>query len=183
MEIYHGSNRIVLAFPLLGIAIKIARIKPKEAWRSFWYDLKGYFEGRYAFSGVVKCLYYQIFEFQAEGADTIKRALFLGILDNIREFILFWKTRNPFLQPTWFSLFGLINIQTYGRPCDASYGDLYDIMYHLSERAIAEDGHHFNKASNFTLHNGHLRILDYGGILIKDIIIRHGQKFWEEIKL
>jgi len=183
MEIHHGSHRLVVAFPHYGIAIKIAKIRPWSAIKSLASNFNGYLKGYYKLSGLITLWWLQLFGFKSEGLHTAKSALFMGILDNWREFFYYRRTRNPFLQPTWISLFGFINIQRYGRPCDEACGDLYKSMYYLSERMIATDGHHFNDNRNFTLVSGHLRILDYGGRNTQQIISRYGRKIWSEFDL
>lgn len=181
MEIAQGAHRFVMAFPSLGIAIKVAKIHPWLALKSFLSIFKRY--KKYAKPRLVKVfliLYYEVFKYSPYHLTTIKHHLFVGIYDNWREFMFYQRTKNPFLQPTWFSFFGLFNLQRYGRPGDKSLGNVYLGLYYLTERQISNDAHYFDEPANFTVENNRLKILDYGYPYTKPIIEKYGRRIWEE---
>ncbi|OGY45726.1 MAG: hypothetical protein A3J65_02075 [Candidatus Buchananbacteria bacterium RIFCSPHIGHO2_02_FULL_45_11b] len=177
MKIAQGKHRFVVAFPRLGIAIKIAKIKPIEALKRFW---NVFIRHKGNAKEKLTRLKFELFKMVPRAMPTIGYHLFYGIYNNWREFIFYQKTKNLFLQPTWFSFIGLFNIQPYGRPTDRSLGDLRHGLYDLTDGQVSLDGHHFDEPSNFTVENNRLKILDYGHQTTQKIITAYGQKIWEE---
>src|SRR4051812_33215842 len=106
MSFYKGATRFVVVFPKLNIVLKIAHIHPLRALRVFvstahdairnggWSE----FKRRISYEDGV----YHSFLWQ-----------FRGIYCNLREYRFFRETRNPFLWPTTFSLYGIVNIQPF----------------------------------------------------------------------
>ena len=117
-------------------------------------------------------LYYEIFLFTTRMA-SIKRLLFRGLLENWREYRFYRKTRNKLLLPTYFSVFGLVNIQQLAssRPLDES--NLWCQLHDLTNRAAWKDNHHFSNPDNFCLVNGKLMVIDYGGLEVQDVLAEY----------
>jgi len=99
--------------------------------------------------------------------------LFKGIRDNWNEFRFYRKTRHRFLQPTHFSLFGLVNIQDRGEPLHLQVSVFWKWMCDVTLGQAHQDGHHFANPNNFCFNNG-LRILDYGSKRTQACILRFG---------
>ena len=164
-----GHHRFVFVFPSLGIAVKLPFIRllclvknvfylsVRMKWRSLWIGMSFPLECHFAFRGF----------------------LFHGIVDNWREFMFFQRTRNVFLQPTYFSFFGLFNIQKTSEPCTLDYKDLWCQLYEITSGKVYVDGHHFKNPDNFCFANGKLRILDYGSKKIHGVIAEFGAKILE----
>jgi len=98
-----------------------------------------------------------------------------GLITNWGEFWLYYKTKNPFLQPTYFSFLGIFNIQQYGKPCDNAL-DPWPQFFRLTNGQIREDNHHFEDFSNFCLNQGKIKMLDYGNKKSWGVIIAYGEK-------
>lgn len=182
MEIAQGTHRFVVAFPRLGIAVKIAKIRPLKALTSFispFWHLNSCKKPRLI--NAFRQFYFETFKCSVYALATAKHHFFIGLADNWREFTFYRRTRNPFLQPTYFSLFGFVNFQRSNTPpCNENPGDIYMGLYYLTDCRVSDDGHHFDEPNNFTVESGRLKILDYGHPTTQKIIAAYGQKIWEE---
>jgi len=171
MQIKKGKNRTVYIFPLLKICFKLPRI----------YLLK-------TFCLLFNCIKRRewkriIIEIKRPADKKVmgpRRYLFKGILDNLREFYFYFKTRHPFLIPTYFSFFGFLNIQKLGDSCETKGNDLYCQLYELTDQEAMKDIHHFDNDRNFSLINGKLKALDYGEPETQKIILKYGIKIHQE---
>ena len=179
MQIMKGKWRIVFLFPKQRIAIKIAKIHflsvAREIflgcfrdWRLAAYDIRWMFD-----------------------SEDGRQYLCGGIRSNWNEFLFYLRSRNPLLQPTYFSLLGLINIQQYAKPHLLQNVDVWCQLNQLVGNAVWDDGHHFADARNFCLVNNSLRMLDYGSRRCHRVIQVHGEEIaknfdplysWEEEK-
>lgn len=155
MQIRRGSDRVVFLFPVLGIAVKFPVFHFVTAWQLLFGGFKKYG-----------------WELMGNAADV----LFRGLADNWMEFWFYIRTRNPLLQPTYFSLCGFVTIQRYGQPCSFRDADLWHQLKKLTEEQVQEDGHHFSNSHNFTFDQGVLRIFDYGSCRTRKVIANHGVK-------
>lgn len=126
-----------------------------------------------------------------EARGGFKGLLFGGLDANWGEFLFYWQTRNPFVQPTYFSFFGLFNVQRAGEPCLLKREDLWYQLYQLTRDRDFDNSHHFDNLRNFCFSNGKLRMLDYGSRKSREVIARHGAMIvelfnpaycWEEEK-
>jgi queuine/archaeosine tRNA-ribosyltransferase len=90
----------------------------------------------------------------------------------------FWrKTRNRFLWPTQFSLFGLFNIQRLGEQVLLSNDEIRNRLETETWDA-QEDGHCFYNRDNYTVtEDGKLRLLDYGSEGSQNVVTKHGEVF------
>ena len=179
MKIKKGHYRIVLVLPFLGIAIKFPIVHVLGTMKTVFFLAK---EMKWK---TIRML----FTFKSDLG--FRKRLFGGILDNWREFTFFLKTRHPFLQPTYFSFFGLFNVQKVSEQCDIKYVDLWCQLYELTNGRVWDDSHHFENPDNFCFRDGKLRMLDYGSSRTHRVVIEYGQKIldsfnpsfdWEAIK-
>ena len=153
MQVKTGSDRVVFLFPALGIAVKFPIIHFVVAWELLFGGLKKY--GWKLIGGVLNLL-------------------FRGLADNWMEVWFYVRTRNPFLQPTYFSLFGIFTVQRYGKPCPFRDIDLKHQLEELTDGRAREDGHHFFDSQNFTFSQGALRMIDYGNKRARGVIADYG---------
>jgi len=155
-----GKNRFVIVFPKLGIAVKLPLVHAIRAARDFLtYGFKPPFPGEYNKS--------------------LTEHLFKGMGDNWREFTYYLRTRHPFLHETYFSLFGLFNIQRAGVPCGRSMQELWTEIDSLTSGDAFADAHHFANVSNFCHVGDHLKIIDYGHPKTQEIIDKYGSKLYD----
>lgn len=152
-KVFFGSQRCVVAFPFFGFVIKFPSFH-KAHW--VWY----YF-GKRSILYVVRTFLSQAWYFVVN-----------GIKQNYRERNLWKKTKNPFLVPSYFSFFGLINIQEYKIVVlDSKLESLLlkemSALWRSGEGDSIFDGvetHAWSSISNFTVtSSGNLKMLDYGG--------------------
>ena len=181
MKIAKGESRLVVILPELGIVIKFSIIHLVIGLRVFCDDL----------SRKGNRLHDELFRYTIEMYGSLKRLLFKGIVDNWREWRFYQRTRHPFCQPTYLSLFGLLNIQRFARPCTIQEIDLWCQLHELTKGAVFKDSHHFTNPDNFCLNGEGLRILDYGGLKTQEVVREFGDEIlqhfnpnysWEERK-
>ncbi len=187
MQIKKGQDRIVFIFPLIGIVIKFPIIHFFRVFRRTYCVLRGDGKNKKEkWEWIKEHLTYPI-----EAYFGFKGLLFRGLVANWREFWFYLKTRHSFLQPTYFSLFGLLNIQRYDEPCRLQNVDLWCQLYEMTNGQVFDDSHHFENPHNFCFHNGKLRMLDYGSRRTWGVISNYGAKIiehfnpaysWEEEK-
>jgi len=165
-----AQDRIVIILPTLGIVIKFPIIH-------FIFFLKFLKDAYQIKHKIRKWDYWKVmWRLSAECDFAPKALLFKGLSVNWNEFWFYQTTHNPFLQPTYFSLFGLVNIQKYGEPCQFEGKSFWNQIYNLTKGAAMKDGHHFENPANFSLYNGKLRILDYGSSKTRLIVKKYGDK-------
>lgn len=169
MIIKKGYHRTVLIFPLLGIVIKIPichffsvaveslRLIKERRWKTIRFLLTSPIDVHLGWP----------------------KRLFFGIACNWGEFSLSCRRGNPFLQPTYFSLLGLFNVQKMAQPCQICYDTLWCQLYDLTNGEIWQDHHHFENPENFCLEDGKLKILDYGSPKTQKISKKWGRKIFE----
>lgn len=181
MNINKGKDRVVFVFPLLRVAVKFPIIHFFAAVKPFFRrDTKGKWDY------LKKYLTWPL-----ETYSGFRGLLFRGLSANWNEFWFYQKTRNSFLQPTYFSFFGLLNVQRYDTPCQLQSVDLWCQLYELTSGKVFDDSHHFENPRNFCFCNGTLRMLDYGSRRTHSVITQYGTKIvelfnpaycWEEEK-
>ena len=84
-----------------------------------------------------------------EVREGLKGQLFGGLAANWNEFLFYSKTNNPFLQPTYFSFFGLLNVQLLGEKCSLDESMFWNQLYELTDGRVRDDMHHFSNPDNF----------------------------------
>ena len=168
MEIKKGTSRIVVLLPLLGLAVKFPIIHPIRALRLFIRIMRG--KDRWK---NIK-LYWRCSPKAIAG---FKGPLFKGIVANWKEFVFYQQTKNIFLNPTYLSVFGLMNIQPIGKPFVMNYQVLGKQLDTLTKGKTYLDAHCFTNTSNFCCnHYGKLRILDYSSDGAQAVIREYGEK-------
>lgn len=183
MKVKKGQTRIVFLFPLIGIVIKIPIIRIFRAISPFFY-LTPSLRGR-------RLKFFKKYVGYPVDAGEFKWSLFDGICCNTNEYWFYKRTKNIFLQPTYFCLFGFLNIQKYGKVCELGETDFWCQLYELTNGRVFDSPHHFANPNNFCFCNGELRILDYGNCRTHGVILQYGEKIiksfnpaysWEEEK-
>lgn len=172
MQIKKGQDRIVFVFPSLRIVIKLPIIHVFLAFCPEFFRVAK--EKGVALEYLKRHLTYRL-----EILGGFWGLLLRGLIANWSEFCFYRKTRNPFLQPTYFSLFGFLNIQRYDEPCQMKDLNLWRHFCALTGNEVKNDPHHFRESHNFSLHNGKLRILDYGDRRTQKIVLKQGEKIAE----
>ncbi len=167
-----GSTRIVWPLPSLGLAVKFSRISILGLFEVFRFLIRETLIPGRTWAGV-KYFAWWLWRMPHQ-INTPLHLLFWGILTNWREFVFYLTTRHPFLQPTYFSLLGLINVQKYGQ---AAQGHLKLGLSLSITGALSHDGHHFFCAENFVISKtGAARLLDYGDPKTQHLIRTYGQE-------
>ena len=157
MIIKKGKNRLVMIFPALHIALKFPMVHAIRAVRQFFtYGFRSPYPG--------------------DINKSLTEHLFKGMGDNWREFMFYVRTRHPFWQPTYFSFFGLLNIQRATEPCGRSMQALWSEIHDVTGGEAFKDAHHFSNPFNFCHAGKHFMILDYGHPKTQEIIRQYGDK-------
>jgi len=178
MQIKKGRDRIVLILPFFGIVIKLPISHPISVIKFFFFLIK---DRKSFIKDGIKRIFFRFFTSRiGYGVGNFKDAMFGGMYSNWLEY-LFWKrTKNPFLKPTYFSLFGLLNIQKYGKLCELEYIDFWFQLRELTKENVYDNPHHFSNPKNFTLENGKLQLVDYGSVRVYRVIAKYGRKIATE---
>jgi hypothetical protein len=109
-----------------------------------------------------------------------------GIMANLQERRFYRKTKNLFVMPTYFSFFGLFNIQKRGQRID--FWDDNDVWFYLcknsqNQHQIFCDAHTFFDINNFCLDDGFLKIVDYGNRHIEPFLEINGENLFKNFKI
>ncbi|MFM2374801.1 MAG: hypothetical protein RLZZ234_796 [Candidatus Parcubacteria bacterium] len=179
--LHRGASRTVIAVPSWGIVCKIAHIDLAEALyllkrAKVDHDRFCLMGDRQSFRTYLK---QQLFERKVEQFATLKRALFHGLVSNWRERRYYKESdgaRRKLLQPTYFSLFGLLNIQKHGAPMTVNGELVYKAYFDVVGPPVNKDGHHFFCASNFHHTGEGVVFLDYGSLVTQDILTKYGEE-------
>lgn len=171
MHVHKGSSRIAIIFPSLHIAVKLPKVYVWSALRLFGHEVR---------LGYWSLLRNEFTSYTVEMYGCIKRLLFLGIVSNWREFTLYRSTRNSLLEPTYFSLFGLLNIQRANPISEFQSVDLWTQLYGITKGKVFDDSHAFAESDNFTFCDGKLRMIDYGSSGCREVIKLFGEKIFGE---
>jgi len=171
MKIKKGRDKLVFVFPQLGIAIKFARIHLLRAFITFFGDMI-----HLNFKWTYRRMNMSIDLRDFEGYPNL---LLCGIVNNWREFRFFYKTKHPFLQPTYFSFLGLFNIQKVSKICLVEQNSFKVQIRKITNNEAGYD-HHFSNPANFCFDNGKLKIFDYGNKEVQETIINYGSKILKD---
>lgn len=169
MKINKGSRRIVFTFPCLGVVVKLPLVHIITACKV---AVKAFLLGGWHF-----------FKLQIS-LDEYETLLTGGLKSNLQEASFFSSEKHPFCQPTYFSLFGLLNVQKYGQICNIKGINIWMQIILITDgernKKLWECGHHFNNSANFCFDNGKIRMVDYGSKSVCDIISQYGRKIMDE---
>jgi hypothetical protein len=164
-----GHDRVVVILPELGIVLKFPIIHFRRFFSSFAYCFRSRKRVVSRFWLMLTAPIRYPFGFSG--------MLFKGIWANWCEFWFYQQTRNVFLQPTYFSLFGLMNVQPIGKPCLMKVEDVWCQLCELSkslEKDLWKDNHHFANPENFGFYKDKIRMFDYGSKASREVIALHG---------
>jgi hypothetical protein len=117
---------------------------------------------------------------------TMALCLFGGIMANCQEWQFYRKTKNVFVMPTYFSFFGLFNIQKRGKKIDfwGEAGAWHYIHNNIENHQQPFcDGHTLASIENFCLDNGRLKIVDYGSRSLGPFLEINGEKLYNNFKI
>lgn len=113
------------------------------------------------------------------GIRTSKTFLWDVIINNWQEYKMYRQNKLPMLMPTYFSLFGLINIQKTGTPIDIDELDFEWQIYKITNNDLYCDIHHLGNPDNFVMLDGKIMIVDYN-FRLKDFLEKHGKTIQEK---
>ena len=182
MEVHSGTTRIAICFPKLGFVLKFPHKNPIKGFIGhlrIFNRIKVYNKKR-AEAGI-KTL--DTFKWRAKylWVDTKWAYYYSGFRANLFECCVYWTTFSPFLEPTYFSFFGLCNIQRYAKPLDMDSNHHWEQLYDIIERDIYSNGHHFGDPKNFSYDGTCIRMLDYGSHGIRDVVKKYGKQLAKEL--
>lgn len=161
MIIKKGSSRIVLL--IASYAVKLPIIRPIKAIKVIW---KAVLCGR-----LMACL---TAPYDSESLLTFQRLLLRGLFDNLMEYYFYLTNNSQFLAPTYFSFFGLLNIQKAGSSIKTDHLNFKRQMRYLTNWDCENDGHTFANTNNFCIINCKLVIVDYGSIKTQQVLKNYG---------
>jgi len=124
-------------------------------------------------------------KYQRTGEATPQKFWFYGIISNWQEYLFYQKNKLEILVPTYFSFFGLINIQKRGPELEIGgfvfEGYLLKILGDDKDDFLC-DNHTLSNPKNFCQDkSGKLAIFDYGNSMIHDFLKKHGQTIREKL--
>lgn len=173
MNIAKGRDRIVIVIPEIGIVIKIIFVHAVMVTQQLY---------RYAKEREWKRMR-ALWLRDIEKRGGFINSLFGGWYANWNEYLFYRRTHNHFVQPTYFSLFGLINIQKYGEMCTTEDGDelvaFWDELRALTANEVYADPHHFQNPLNYCMHDTHVRMTDYGNKKVQKVLEVYGDMLAE----
>lgn len=114
---------------------------------------------------------------------SLTKHLLRGWLENLREWRLSGEITDTVV-PTRFSIFGIINVQDTAPDVDIPFGAVYDELRKL----IAEDlvyqhgGHTMPGKSNFGLHDGQIKLRDYGELGLEVLLKDYGNQLKQALE-
>jgi hypothetical protein len=173
IQFHCGRWRWVIVLPPLGIVLKFPRFYPLEWLKSDVFKFR--YIGRILWQRQWTSLKV-LWAYQTHPESGFVRYSIGGLSDNFGEWLFYLQHPHPFLQPTYFSFFGLVNVQRYGAPLDEAHERETDRMKRwgqITEWGVYKDSHTFGSNQNFCLdRNGHTHILDYGQRKTQRVLLR-----------
>lgn len=117
---------------------------------------------------------------------TMAICLMGGVMANYQEWKFYKKTKNVFVMPTYFSLFGLLNIQKRGQRITFWDGTAVWLYIHENIQNHDQpfcDGHTLSEIDNFCLDNGCLKMVDYGSRYVEPFLKLNGEILFKNFKI
>lgn len=201
MEKSFGNTRQVI---ILGyVVVKFAKINFKKFWQALKLEKEVFSEGKKGFEALkniwtIKKMFYKEYQKDVEKRSEIiglqlpksrcyereESPLFpllAGIMANWQEFLFTIFHYNNFIQPTYLSLFGLINIEKKGDKIDFWNSD--DLFEYISKNSLSEkqphcDSHVFANIENFSMDGNHLKIHDYCSRNVQEFLNLNGERLY-----
>ncbi|MEI8223823.1 MAG: hypothetical protein WCG20_01730 [bacterium] len=161
INLFEGLRKL---FKIIQLLFEIFVVKTKKQWELEWY-VKWIIFGHYE-QVVVKPVSY---------------CWMRGIMANGNEFYYYvTNSSNPLLIPTYFSFFGLINIQPIVNPMTTHRYDLFSLFWRSTEipnEMMGCDSHAW-ESQNFTQHqDGTIALYDYASTRAWPIVKKYGPRF------
>lgn len=103
---------------------------------------------------------------------SLKRLLVRGFSQNLREGILSRKLRD-IVVPTYLTVFGLFNVQAKSEPINLEIDDVIRTLEEHVGDDVWKDEHTFCNPENYGVHNGKVKLRDYGGKKANGVLIEH----------
>jgi hypothetical protein len=165
MKIVKGSSRIVLVFTK--VVVKIPRVYFRRAFKAMYNSIvRGFF-----FKSMRNGVYVH---------SSPRKFLFRGFVENWNEFIYYYKSKLVILQPTYFSLFGIFNIQEVGEKLETNV-DLWNQLYDVTDGMVVKDGHAFRNTDNFCKKDGYIKMIDYGSERTIQVLKKYGDEIFQQL--
>lgn len=177
------TRSVVLIYPL-GIVLKFPQIDFKKGLRLFislFNEIQMSFKEK-DFRHVKHFCKWRIFA-HYERPESLGYWWLRGILANVNEFRYFvFNSRNPLMVPTYFSLFGLVNIQPLVIPKAKGYGanKIWNLCYAATdiENEMRDCDTHAWEDQNFTqAKDGTIALFDYGSSRAWPMVKKYGDRF------
>ena len=109
--------------------------------------------------------------------------LLRGWLENWREWRLSKEIAGTVV-PTRFSIFGIINLQDTAPNVDSlEYGDVYIALSKIIDKDLVfkHGGHTLPESENFGMHDGKLKIRDYGELGLDVLLKNYGKQLQQAL--
>lgn len=116
---------------------------------------------------------------------TVSSFLLGGVMANLQERRFYKETKNPFCMPTYFSFFGLFNVQKRGGKVDFwERNEIWSYIYHNSKNSNQPfcDGHTLAETENYGMDNGRLKLVDYGSRQVGEYLKINGETLYNNFK-
>ncbi len=203
MKIKRGTSRTVFVFN--HVVVKLPVIDLIGFFKASYYEVKNFFKSikknglkRYYQKRLIrkrrflrvdeksvversKIISLQMLHHKKYEIFGLRRSLFGGIMANWNEYLFYRETKNSFVMPTYFSLFGLINIQKRGQEITFwSYTDVWMYICHNSANKNQPfcNSHSFAEKENFCLDGDKLKMLDYGSRHVHNFLRLNGNNLF-----
>ena len=164
MRFCNGTTRFVIVFAWL--AVKFPKMQIWTFLELMYCAVKYYCPEKDAHNiGIVGCLF-------DEAILWCRPLLYESIISNWQEFIFYHRL----CEPTYFSLFGLINIQRVSPDIKGFNEETFWAEMEKVDRRIEQDTHHFKYVENFSVRDGKIFMRDYGSVQTQDTILLFGDK-------
>ena len=110
-----------------------------------------------------------------KGRYNLRGQLLRGWFENLREWRLSQEITGTIV-PTRFSIFGLINLQDTAPDADLKVGEVYNTLRAIIDEDLVHEhgGHTMRGGSNFGLHEGKLKLRDYGELGLEVLLKQYG---------
>ena len=109
------------------------------------------------------------------------RYCFESVFENWSEFVFYRKNKSyKLLVPTYFSAFGLINIQRYCEPLKMSHHDVWCQLLEKCGDVVWKDSHAFSNIDNFGVHEGKIQMVDYGSEETQEVLAICAEKIFSD---
>jgi len=176
IEIKKGTWRLAILLPCCGLALKLPRIHFYQGLK----DLKNYLRKDWR-AKKLKNIFRALFKHTVFTPDSLKGWFFRGMVENWQEWTFYRKSKNPFLLPTYFSIFGWLNIQQLGMEPEIEEQIFLTQLLIFSQSKTW--GKHYALRKNFSFRNGKLQILDYGDPKVQRIVTKYGKIIQEKFDI